>query len=301
MIIKDEVRVALETNHPVVALESTVIAHGLPRPQNLETAQRLETIVRENGAVPATIAMLSGELRVGLESSNLDLLANHDEIKKLSVRDLAIATAREWHGATTVASTIWIASRAGIKVFATGGIGGVHRGSLPDVSADLPELAHTPMIVVCSGAKIVLDLPATREWLETNSVTVAGYECDEMPAFYSRESGLPVDVRCDSPAEVVEIYQAQLGLGLNSALLVTVPVPREREVEASLLERVLDDSLERAGREQIGGRELTPFLLSRMAEQSEGATLRANIALLENNARIAAQISRALMVSEVRR
>jgi pseudouridylate synthase len=301
MLIKDEVRIALETSQPVVALESTVIAHGLPRPQNLETAQRLETIVRENGAVPATIAMLSGQLTVGLESSNLDLLAYHDEIRKLSVRDLAIATARGWHGATTVASTIWIASRAGIRVFATGGIGGVHRGSLPDVSADLPELARTPMIVVCSGAKIVLDLPATREWLETNSVTVAGYECDEMPAFYSRESGLPVDIRCDSPAEVVEIYQAQRKLGLNSALLVTVPVPSEAEVEASLLERVLDDSLERAQREQIGGRELTPFLLSRMAQQSEGATLRANIALLENNALVAARISRALIaISEAR-
>lgn len=301
MLIKNEVQLALETNEPVVALESTVIAHGLPRPQNLETAQRLERIVREGGAVPATIAMLSGELRVGLENSNLELLASNDEIRKLSVRDLAIATARGWHGATTVASTIWIASRAGIKVFATGGIGGVHRGSLPDVSADLPELARTPMIVVCSGAKIVLDLPATREWLETNSVTVAGYECDEMPAFYSRESGLPVDVRCDSPAEVGEIYQAQRKLGLNSALLVTVPVPLEAEVETSLLERVLDDSLERAEREQIAGRELTPFLLSRMAEGSEGATLRANIALLENNALIAAKISRVLAtVSEIR-
>lgn len=294
MLIKNEVRLALETNQPVVALESTVIAHGLPRPQNLETAARLEHIVREGGAVPATIAMFSGDLTVGLENSDLDLLASNDEIRKLSVRDLAIATVRGWHGATTVASTIWIASRAGIRVFATGGIGGVHRGSLPDVSADLPELARTPMIVVCSGAKIVLDLPATREWLETNSVTVAGYECDEMPAFYSRESGLPIDVRCDSPAEVVEIYQAQRELGLNSALLVTLPVPREAEVEGSLLERVLDDSLERAEREHIGGRELTPFLLSRMAEGSEGATLRANIALLENNARVAAKISCAL-------
>jgi pseudouridylate synthase len=291
MNIKDEVRAALETNHPVVALESTVIAHGLPRPQNLNTAKRLEQIVREGGAVPATIAMLAGAARVGLDNSDLELLANNDEIKKLSVRDLAIATARGWHGATTVASTIWIASRAGIKVFATGGIGGVHRGTLRDVSADLPELAHTPMIVVCSGAKIVLDLPATREWLETNSVTVVGYECDEMPAFYSRESGLPIDFRCDSSDEVVEIYQAQRQLGLNSALLVTVPVPREAEVDEALLQSVLADSLEQAEREKIAGRDVTPFLLSRMAEQSDGATLRANIALLENNARIAAEIS----------
>lgn len=294
MIIKDEVRAAIETNQPIVALESTVIAHGLPRPRNLETAKRLEQIVREGRAVPATIAMLSGLPQVGLENSDLELLASNDEIKKLSVRDLAIANARGWNGATTVASTIWIAHRSGIEVFATGGIGGVHRGSLPDVSADLPELAHTPMIVVCSGAKIVLDMPATREWLETNSVTVVGYECDEMPAFYSRESGLPIDVRCDSPDEVVEIYRAQRELGLNSALLVTVPVPREDEVEAGLVERVLADSLEQAERQKISGRELTPFLLARMAEHSDGATLRANIALLENNARVAARISRAL-------
>lgn len=294
MIIKAEVRTALETNHPVVALESTVIAHGLPRPQNLNTARRLEQIVREHGAVPATIAMLSGAARVGLENSDLELLAYHQDIKKLSVRDLAIASARGWHGATTVASTMWIAHRAGIKVFATGGIGGVHRGTLPDVSADLPELAHTPMIVVCSGAKIVLDLPATREWLETNSVTVVGYECDEMPAFYSRASGLPIDARCDSPREVVEIYQAQRELGLSSALLVTVPVPREAEVDAALLKLVLADSLDQAEREKIAGRDVTPFLLARMAERSDGATLRANIALLENNARIAAEISVAL-------
>jgi len=301
MIINNEVRTALETNQPIVALESTVIAHGLPRPQNLETAKTLENIVREHDAAPATVAMLAGEVRVGLEKSDLELLAYHDEIKKLSVRDLAIAVARGWHGATTVASTVSIAHRAGLRVFATGGIGGVHRGMLPDVSADLPELAHTPMIVVCSGAKIVLDLPATREWLETNSVTVIGYECDEMPAFYSGASGLPIDVRCDSPDEVVEIYQAQRELGLSSALLVTVPVPREAEVASALLEKVLADSLDQAEREKIAGRDVTPFLLARMAERSEGATLRANIALLENNAHVAAQIAGALStVSEAR-
>lgn len=294
MIIKDEVRVALETKQPVVALESTVIAHGLPRPQNLETARKIEQIVRTGGALPATIAILTGESHVGLADGELELLAYKDEIRKLSVRDLAIAVARQWNGATTVASTMWIAHRAGIKVFATGGIGGVHRGTLPDVSADLPQLAHTPMIVVCSGAKIVLDLPATREWLETNSVTIVGYECDELPAFYSRSSGLPIDVRCNSPEEVVEIYQAQQQLGLHSALLVTVPVPFEAEVDGALLGKVLGDSLEQAVRDHVSGREVTPFLLARMAERSEGATLRANIALLENNARVAAQISRAL-------
>lgn len=289
-----DIESALTTGKPVVALESTVIAHGLPRPQNLETALRLEEIVRAESSVPATIAVLSGKLCVGLDTEQRELIANSGDVRKLSTRDLPIAVARGWNGATTVASTMWISRRAGINVFATGGIGGVHRGSLPDVSADLPELARTPMIVVCSGAKIVLDLPATREWLETHSVTVAGYECDEMPAFYSRRSGLPVDVRCDSPKDVVEIFKAQRMLGVESALLVTVPVPEEAEVDAVLLQRVLNDSLSQAEREHIAGRDLTPFLLGRMAEQSEGMTLRANVALLENNARVAAQIARVL-------
>ena len=289
-----EVKSALEQNRGVVALESTVIAHGLPRPQNLETATAVEEIVRAEGATPATIAVLAGELCVGLDQHQRKLIASDDDVKKLSKRDIPIAIARAWNGATTVAATMWIAQRAGIKVFATGGIGGVHRGSLPDTSADLPELARTPMIVVCSGAKIVLDLPATREWLETQSVTVVGYGCDELPAFYSRSSGLPVDVRCDTSEEVVQIFKTQRELDMESALLVTVPVPAETEVEASLLRRVLDEALREAERERISGRDLTPFLLARMSQQSEGATLRANIALLENNARVAAQIAVAL-------
>ncbi|MFY9620988.1 MAG: pseudouridine-5'-phosphate glycosidase [Pyrinomonadaceae bacterium] len=292
--ISSVVESAVTANQPVVALESTVIAHGLPRPQNLETALRLEEIVRAEESTPATIAVIDGKLCVGLDGEQRELIANENDIKKVSTRDLPIAVARRWNGATTVASTMWIAHRAGIRVFATGGIGGVHRGALPDVSADLPELARTTMIVVCSGAKIVLDLPATHEWLETHSVTVVGYECDEMPAFYSRRSGLPVDARCDSPKEVVEIFNAQRELGMESALLVTVPVPAEAEVDSDLLRRVLDDSLAEAERQRIAGRDLTPFLLARMAEQSAGATLRANIALLENNARVAAQIARAL-------
>lgn len=289
-----EVASALASNQPIVALESTVIAHGLPRPQNLETALRLEDRVRAEGALPATIAVLNGKLCVGLEAGQRELIANADDIKKLSTRDLPIAVAHGWNGATTVAATMWIAHRAGIRVFATGGIGGVHRGTLPDVSADLPELARTPMIVVCSGAKIVLDLPATREWLETHSVTVIGYSCDELPGFYSRRTGLPIDVRCDTPEEVVRIFQAQSALGIESALLVAVPVPAEAEVNDKLLRGVLDDSLAEAERQKISGRDLTPFLLAQMSERSEGATLRANIALLENNARIAARIARAL-------
>jgi len=292
--INHEVEEALSKGLPVVALESTVIAHGLPRPQNIATAARLEQIVRNAGSTPATIAVLDGELCVGLTTEQIESIANRDGIRKLSTKDLAIAVAEKWNGATTVASTTWIAYRAGIKVFATGGIGGVHRGSLPDVSADLPELARTPMIVVCSGAKIVLDLPATREWLETNSVTVVGYQGDEMPAFYSGTSGLPVDVRCDSPEEVVRIFQAQRELGMESALLVTVPVPPEAEVGSALLEKVLNDSLAEAERQRITGRDVTPFLLARMSEQSKGATLKANIALLENNARVAAQIAKVL-------
>jgi pseudouridine-5'-phosphate glycosidase len=271
-----------------------VIAHGLPRPQNLETALRLEQVVRAAGVLPATIAILGGQLSVGLSAEQVRFVAESEEIKKVSIRDLPIAIAQKWNGATTVASTSWIAERAGIRVFATGGIGGVHRGALPDVSADLPALATTPLIVVCSGAKIVLDLTATREWLETYGITVIGYQCNELPAFYSRRSGLPVDVRVDSPDGVAEIFRAQQALGIKRALLVTVPVPEEFEVSAAELERALTAALQEARSQQVAGRELTPFLLSRMAQTSEGATLKANIALLENNARVAARIAAVL-------
>lgn len=291
------VRAALDARGPVVALESTVIAHGLPRPQNLETAQRLEQIVSAAGATPATIAILKNSLWVGLSTEQIRHIAGSEDIRKISTRDLPLAIARGFDGATTVATTSWIAQRAGIQVFATGGIGGIHRGALPDVSADLPELARTPLIVVCSGAKIVLDLPATREWLETHGITVLGFRCDEMPAFYSRQSGLPIDARVDSAAEVAQVFKTQRDLGIQSALLVTVPVPEEAELPLEVLEKILDEAFTAAEREHIGGRELTPFLLSRMAQQSSGATLKANIALLENNARVAAEI--AVAVSEL--
>ncbi len=290
-----EVHRARAANTPIVALESTVIAHGLPRPQNLETAQRLERLVCESGSVPATIAILEGQLTVGLTSDQIRFIADSGDIKKISIRDLPVAVAQNWNGATTVASTGWIAARAGIEVFATGGIGGVHRGSLPDISADLPVLASTPIVVVCSGAKIVLDLPATREWLETYGVTVVGYGCDEMPAFYSRGSGLPIDVRCDSPAEVAKLFRAQRALGIERALLVTVPVPLKHEVPATLLESALNEALDQAAQQLVSGRLLTPFLLSHMAQASRGATLHANIALLENNARVAGAIAGALV------
>jgi pseudouridine-5'-phosphate glycosidase len=267
----------------------------LPRPQNLQTAQRLQDVVREGGAVPATIAIIGGKLTVGLNDEEIRLLAEKTDIRKISTRDIPIAVAQGWDGATTVASTSWIAHRAGIKVFATGGIGGVHRGALPDVSADLPELARTPIAVVCSGAKIVLDLPATREWLETHAVTVVGYQCDELPAFYSRGSGLPVDASANDPAAAADIFRAQRDLGIESALLVVVPVPEKFEVPAEELQQVLTTALEDAEWKEITGPALTPFLLSQMAERSGGATLRANIALLENNARVATQIARELV------
>jgi pseudouridylate synthase len=289
-----EVAAALRENRAVVALESTVIAHGLPRPLNLETALRLEQIVREGGAVPATVAVLGGVPRVGLDRGQLEHVAERDGIHKLSRRDLAVAVARGWDGATTVATTAWIAGRAGVRVFSTGGVGGVHRGALPDVSADLPELAQTSLVVVCSGAKVVLDLPATREWLETHGVTVVGYGTDELPAFYSRRSGLAVDVRADSAEEVAQIARARRELGLEGATLVCVPVPAGAEIPAERLDEILGEALAEAEKEQVAGRELTPFLLSRMGERSGGETLRANVALLEENARVGAAVAVAL-------
>jgi pseudouridine-5'-phosphate glycosidase len=292
--LSTEVATALDKKRAVVALESTVIAHGLPRPQNIETAMRLEAIVRDAGVTPATIAILEGKLCVGLNAAQLEFLAEDNNIHKVSIRDLPVAIAREWNGATTVATTMRIAHSVGIQVFSTGGIGGVHRGALPDVSADLPELARTPMVVVCSGAKIVLDLPATREWLETFGVTVVGFGCDEMPAFYSRRSELPVDVRVETADEVAKIAFARRRLGLEGATILTVPVPEAFDVPMHVLNEILDVALFEAEKKKVGGRDLTPFLLTSMTEQSGGATLKANIALLENNARVASEVALAL-------
>ncbi len=291
LILNDEVANALDNKLPVVALESTVIAHGLPYPQNLETALKLERIVRELGAVPATIAVFDGEICVGLSERQIEKLATDKNIRKISRRDLPIAIANKLNCATTVATTAFFAYAAGIKVFATGGIGGVHRGYSQDISADLPELAQTPIIVVCSGAKIVLDLPATREWLETYGVTVLGWQCDEMPAFYSRTSGLTFDERVESAEDVARIARSRDDLGLKNSILVTVPVPQEFEIERSMLENILFEALKLADEQNITGKEITPFLLGQMSEKSGGRTLAANIALLVNNARIASQIA----------
>ncbi|PYT01507.1 MAG: pseudouridine-5-phosphate glycosidase [Acidobacteria bacterium] len=290
----EEIAGALHFERPIVALESTVISHGLPHPRNLDTAVRLEKVVREGGAIPATIAMFDGEIYAGLSFEQIKFLATDKDIRKLSRRDMAIAVARKLNGATTVSTTTLIAHEAGFNVFATGGIGGVHRGYSADVSADLPELARTPIIVVCSGAKAILDLPATREWLETNGVAVLGWKCDRMPAFYSATSELDVDERVDSAEEVSRIADARRELGLNSALLVTVPVPTEFDMDTAEVESLIDAALSAADTQGITGKKLTPFLLNELSQKSGGKTLAANVALLENNARVGAEIAAAL-------
>ncbi len=292
--LSEEVEAAVREGRAVVALESTVISHGLPRPQNLETARRLEQVVREGGAVPATVAVLGGRLRVGLDEAQLARLAESEGVRKVSRRDLALAVARGEDGATTVAGTLWIASRAGLRVFATGGIGGVHRGQLPDVSADLPELARTPMTVVCSGAKSVLDLPATREWLETHGIPSSATAATRCPRSTRAAAGCRRTCARTRPAEVARLVRARDRLGLEAALVVTVPVPEEFEVAEDLMEESLEEALSDATARGVMGRELTPFLLTHMARRSGGATLRANLALLENNARVAAAIAVAI-------
>ncbi|MBE7515667.1 MAG: pseudouridine-5'-phosphate glycosidase [Chloracidobacterium sp.] len=285
---------AKENGRPLVALESTVISHGLPYPRNLETARALEEAVRSGGAVPATIAVLNGQIRVGISDKELEFLAAEKDIRKISRRDIPVAIARKLNCATTVATTSFFANAAGIKVFATGGIGGVHRGYDKDISADLPELAQTPIVVVCSGAKIVLDLPATREWLETNGVTVLGWQCDELPAFYSRTSGLSIDERVESADDVARIAEARDAAGLRNAILVTVPVPKASELERAEVEGILADAMALADERGIRGKDITPFLLSEMSSRSGGRTLTANIELLKNNAGVAAEIACAM-------
>lgn len=287
----EEVSGALHFERPVVALESTVIAHGLPFPQNIETAYKLERIVRENGATPATIGIFDGEITVGLNDQQIESLATGGDVRKISRRDLPVAVAAKLNGATTVASTSFIANLAGIRVFATGGIGGVHRGGSNDVSADLPELAETPILVVCSGAKIILDLPATREWLETHGITVLGWRCDDFPAFYSRSSGLSVDRRVETDREAAAVVKARDELGMKNAVLLTVPVPEQTAVDAAEAENFLQTALAQADEQLVSGKDITPFLLEKMSEMSGGKTLAANVALLENNVRVATEVS----------
>ena len=282
------------TFQPLVALESTVLTHGLPYPQNLELAHSMEATIRAHGAEPKTIAIIDGELRAGLADAELSDLCTRQHLRKVSRRDLPLMVARKLTGGTTVATTMWIAQRFGIEVFATGGIGGVHRGDRTDISADLLELAHTPVIVVCAGAKAILDLPATLEYLETNGVTVIGYGTDELPAFYSRSSGLPIDMRCDTPEEVAAIWRAKRQMGLSGGLLVTVPVPVADEVPASEIEPMIAQAVAEAAQQGLRSAAVTPFLLGRIAELTGENSLRANLALLKNNAAVGAQIAVAL-------
>jgi pseudouridine-5'-phosphate glycosidase len=282
------------TQKPAVALESTVITHGLPYPHNLALAQEMEQIVRSQGAVPRTVGVIGGELVAGLTVAQMQHLAQSKQVRKVSRRDLPIVVARQEDGSTTVATTMWIARRAGIQVFATGGIGGVHRGNGVDISADLQELAQTPVIVVCAGAKAILDLPATLEYLETFGVTVIGWQTDEFPAFYSRHSGLPVDVRCDSAADVVAIWRAKQRLQLPGGLLVTVPVPVAQEIPATEIEPLIVQAVAEAEQQRLRSAQVTPYLLARLVELSGERSLQTNLALLKQNAAVAAAIAVAL-------
>jgi len=286
-----DIATELRADAPVVALESTVIAHGLPWPENLALARRLEAVVREEQAIPATVAVLGGRMRVGLEDAELEHLARSSSVRKLTVRDIPIAIAEGADGATTVSATMRIAHAAGIRVFATGGIGGVHRGDHTDVSADLPELARTPMIVVCAGAKAILDLPATLEWLETHGVPVLGWGTSEFPAFFTRSSGLPLETRVEDAAQVAAIASAAWRNGIASAVLVTVPAPEGSAMPAERMDGAIAEALARADREGVRGKATTPFLLKAVAELSGGESVAANLALLEQNARIAARIA----------
>lgn len=296
--VSPEIAQALRLGSPVVALESTVITHGLPRPQNLELARDMEKQVRESGATPATIAVLDGEIRVGLSDAELVRLSESDSTLKVSHRDFATAILNKMNGGTTVAGTMFAARMAEIHVFATGGIGGVHKESAFDVSADLQALAGIPMIVVCAGAKAILDLPATLEYLETMGVPVVGYQTEGFPAFYSRESGLKVSVRLDSPKEVADFAKAHWNLGMKSAVLVTNPIPVDASIPGHEMEPIIAKASAEAIERGIHGQALTPFLLGRISELTGGRSLRANLALLLNNARLAAQIAGEIKTSK---
>jgi len=295
--ISPEVTKSLKSHEPIVALESTVITHGLPYPQNLTLAMDMEAQVRQSGAVPATIAVLDGTIFVGLNEAQIHALAQPAEMRKISVRDFAPAIAQSASGGTTVAGTLLVAHTAGLQVFATGGIGGVHRVDSAsakmqfDISADLPQLAVSPCVVVCAGAKSILDLPATLEMLETLGVPVIGYQTDEFPAFYARESGLPVSARAESGGEIAEIATNHWGLGMRSAVLVVNPPPVEAALPAEIVAKAVDQALADAHTQAISGQAVTPFLLSRVSELTHGDSLQANLALLLNNARLASEIS----------
>ena len=294
--INPEVAAALAAGKPVVALESTIISHGMPYPQNVETALQVEAIIRENGAVPATIAIIGGRLKAGLSREEIEYFGKKGTaIHKASRRDLAVICARGEDGATTVATTMIIAHMAGIKIFATGGIGGVHRGAetTMDISADLEELGRTPVMVVCAGAKSILDLGLTLEYLETKGVPVIGYGTDELPAFYTRQSGFGVDYRIDTPEELAQVYAAQRAMELGG-MLVTNPIPEEFSMPKAVIDAAIDQAIGECNAKGIHGKDTTPFLLARVAEITGGNSLASNIRLVYNNAALAAKTAVAL-------
>lgn len=301
IITSNEIKRAQKISLSIVALESTVLTHGLPRPQNLQLAHDMEHAVREEGATPATIGFLDGYLHIGLTEAELERLANEKEAHKVGPRDFATVLSQQACGGTTVAGTMFACKHANIKIFATGGIGGVHRESGFDISADLQALATIPMIVVCAGAKAILDLPATLEYLETMSVPVVGYGTDEFPAFYSRSSGLDVSIRLDSVKEIVEFARAHWSTGLQSAVLVTNPVPGTDAISKSEMDPIIEQASKEAQAKGIHGQKLTPFLLQRISDLTKGRSMRANLSLLLNNARVAAQIAHAWRSAEKRR
>lgn len=293
MEISKEVKAAIEGKKPVVALESTIISHGMPYPKNVETALEVEEIIRSMGAIPATIAILNGKIKVGLSHDEIEYLGKAKDVYKVSRRDLPFIIAKGLNGATTVASTMIISKLAGIKVFVTGGIGGVHRGAEKsfDISADLQELAHTDVAVVCAGAKSILDLGLTLEYLETFGVPVVGYKTDEFPAFFTRKSGYGVDYRVDSEEELAKAIKTKWDLGLNGGIVVANPIPEEYEMDKSAIDKAIEEVLKEAEEKGIKGKKVTPFLLSRVKDKTGGDSLESNIKLVYNNAKVGANLA----------
>ena len=291
--ISPEILHAIKKKLPIVALESTIISHGMPYPKNIETAIMVEETVRANDAIPATIAIIKGRIKVGLTRDEIDFLATNDEVQKVSRRDLAIAVAQKTSGSTTVASTMIIASLAKIAVFATGGIGGVHRGAenTLDVSADLEELSKTNVCVVCAGAKAILDIGLTLEYLETKGVPVIGYKTSDLPAFYSTKSGFKVDYRIDSAADIAQILKTKWDLSIDGGVLVTIPIPQEFELTLDVMNKAINEAITQADSENIIGKDITPYLLSKVNELTHGESLEANMKLIKNNAALAAKIA----------
>lgn len=289
----EEVEKAKEEGKAIVALESTIISHGMPYPQNVEMAQKVEQIVRDNGGVPATIAIIDGKIKIGLSEDELELLASAENVSKVSRRDIAEILATKKIGATTVASTMICAQLADIKFFVTGGIGGVHKGAehTMDISADLDELSKTKVAVICAGAKSILDLDKTLEYLETKGVPVVGYQTDELPAFFTRESGLKLNTRIDEVSTIAKLVEVQWDLGLETGIVVANPVPEEDQLEPSFINGIIDKAVAKAEEEGIHGKDSTPFLLGEIVKQSEGKSLETNIKLVEHNARIGTQIA----------